>query len=326
MKWFATELIKPCIEKTKSILFPIKFKLWLKLALLIILAGAIRGGSSPNLRIPSGVDFSTITNFMQNYLTYLIIGFVFLVILGFVAVWMSCVFRFCLLESIYTKTVHVLRYFKKYMKQGWSFFLFTIVIGLISLIILGALSLPLVIPIIKNFSNLSWSIISIPYLVFFITFFILWIIVYGIFTMLMTHYVLADMYLNKIKSSYASFKRMFYLLKKELKQSLLYWLMLFLLGIASAIIFFIAAILAAIPFLIIALILALFFVGLWALANSLLVILIILGVIIGVILISAYIFAIVLVTVPIPVFFVNYQLSVVQELIKKNKFSLNRFK
>ena len=171
-------------------------------------------------------------------------------------------------------------------------------------------------PLIQNFNNLSWDIISIPYLILFIMLFVVMIIFLGLIHFVVNNMVAVDMYYRNIKFT-AAWKQVIKLVKKELKEVFIYFLMKIVLGIAGGIL----ALILILPLMVI--MFAFFFmvgiVGAFsqflALPTTLIVIFVVIG-FIG-LLIFGYIAAVI--TLPIDVFFINYMLLFFNKLIENNK-------
>lgn len=237
MKFNPFHYVEPGIDDMKRLLFPFRFKRWLKLGLISLLsANAGSGGGGPNFNIPStpimnggtpepAGNLTNITNEITGKATgsvkeslgllyYLILPLI-LVFIAFMLVmsWITSVFSFILLEALVTRKVEIRKAWRNQKPLGWSFFLFRIVYGLIVLAVMGLFSLPFVIPILmrgftayfENFAliNLAWMI---PYLLLFMIVMIL----FGIFYSLVYHFGLVHMYFTKrgIKQSIKdTFKR-----------------------------------------------------------------------------------------------------------------------
>lgn len=318
----AGDLIQPVLEETKRLFFPIKSKFWLKLGLVNLISPNSQGGGGGNFSrgMNNAADVSQVTQFIKQYLAVIIAGAGVLFIFGLLWSIIAMTFTFIFLESVITANVSIREGFKRHIKKGFSFFMLNLVIGIVNVIILGLLSLPLIIPVISNIDNLSFSLISIPYLVFFIIFFLIDIFFMILLRFFLYNFVILDMYLKKNIGSWMSFKRMLMLLRAELKEIFFYFLLRIALSIAIGIIAVVIVLALLIPGLIIGVIFALVFVGIAVIQA--LTVKILLFVIVGLIaflFFIAWIYAISVVTSPLVAFMYLYAYRFILELNKRNK-------
>src|SRR3989338_1086078 len=174
----AVGLISDSIQETKKIFFPIDRKFWLKIGLVSLLAHS--GSSGFNYRMANPGEFGKIMNFVKAHVK-LILGLSGgLVVLGLLFSVISYIFSFIFLESLFSKKVLIKDYFTKFIGKGVSLFWLNLAFSALNLVFLSLSSLPLLVPLIRNWGNLSWSQFSIPYLIFFVIVFILDLIVFGL--------------------------------------------------------------------------------------------------------------------------------------------------
>jgi len=321
----SVDKISPAFDLTKRFLFPIKAKIWMKLGFVSLLSASQRFGGGSGIRgnlnsigdLP-GNSIAKIIDFVKTNIFLIGAGIGLITIINILFNIIQHIFSFILIDSVLTNKVEIGSSFHKHKRKGISTFLFWLVLGILNLLFLVLLALPLLIPILKNLNNLSFSLISIPYLIFFILMIIIDIFVFVIISFIFYNFVVIDMYQKNILSI-KSFGRMFNLVKKELKEVFIYFLMKIALGIGAGII----SIIVLIPFLIILGIVVLIAVLLgFAIASastSALIAYIIIAVVFGIVFLLLWIYAMSVVTVPIPVFFINYAYLFLAELNKRNK-------
>ena len=162
---YATDIIEDSFNRTREALFkPFNLKKWLKLGFVSFMGA--RQGNLNNFRLDNSFNkVSNISNFIKKWWAPLL-GFG--VMIGVIWSVLQSIFYFVFIDSIVKNKVEIKKSFKKNGYVGISLFLFRLTIGMIFLTIIGLLSLPLLMPLIQNFNNLSWDIISIPYLILFI--------------------------------------------------------------------------------------------------------------------------------------------------------------
>lgn len=313
MSFLGIDLIDNCIAKTKNFLFPIKKKIWLKLGVVTILAG-MGAGSNFNFNIGQNIP-AEFTQWILNNLHWILIGFVGLLVIGIILTLIRALFNFVLLDSIENQQCLIKKSLSENTDLVISYFWLSLIInGIFMIAILGLLA-PIMIKGYQNISN-PMILTSSPYFWLAIPLAILLAIVSGVINGIIYNLVMPDMYLKRIKAL-QSWKNMYRLFFKQLKEVIIYWVFKFLLGIASGILSIIVFFLLLIAFGIVGLIL--FGIGfLISMLSPLLIApLIIIGVIIGILYIFLFAYSVAVVLVPIPVFFANYRLDFYKRLIKK---------
>lgn len=311
----ATNIINDSIQKTKNIFFPINKNFWLKIGLVSLLSH--KGSSNFNYRLTNPLDLKSLVNFIKSHIYVILAVSTGLFFLGILFPIISYTFNFIFLESLFSKKILIKEYFKKFLKNGMSLFWFNFILSMIELILVVSLSIPILMPLIKNWGNLSWSQFSVPYLVFFAIFFILDLIIVGLISFVINNFVIMDMYTRNTKSL-DSFKKMLKLIKLELSESLVYLLMRVVLSIATAIISILIFVALLLIFLIIGAVIAIILYLLYLVLNTKLV-LIILGIIILIILVLIFIYAVAVVLSPIHGFYYLYAYNFFNQLKKRNK-------
>jgi hypothetical protein len=246
------DAINPAFNAVKKLLFPIKLKSWFKLGFISIFGSRTSGAGS-------GGNFSNATNTIENNKTPdfnvflaqygLIIGLIvfFIIVVGLIFGYIKSVFSFVFLEDLIEKKDSILSSFGKNSKNGFSYFVFSLFLGLISLITLILFMLPALIPVLSGM-DLFIAVIS------GITFFLIWFftigLIIGIISGFTWDFVLPLMYL-KNKGLMLSWSELKKLVFREWKEFLVYIIISFFLSIVGSVI----ALILLIPLIIIALIL-----------------------------------------------------------------------
>jgi hypothetical protein len=229
----AVDTVGPAFDATKKVFIPIRRKFWFKLGLVYLFAAkGSSGGGNSNFNAPgNGADFTDVFAFLRKYLVFIIGGIIGLVILGWLWSIVAWSLTFVFMHSVMTGEVRIREGLKNFIGRGFSYFLFRFVWGLLHLVILVLAGLPLIMTVVNNWGNLSWSMFSIPYLIIYGLFVIAYLIlIWGILMFIFENFVFTDMYMNNVKA-WRSFKRMLRLIRKEIKEVLIYFLMRFALRI-----------------------------------------------------------------------------------------------
>ena len=150
----AADVIKPAFEHMKQQLFRRPFQLtqWIKIGLVGALAGEITsagGGQGLGFRMPGRFPGSNRPDqfLAQGVLAgkgiLLVIGIALLAVVAlslfFILLYVSSMMRFVLFDSVVTKECHVRRYWSQRRQQGFRYFIFQLLFGLIMLLAMGLL-------------------------------------------------------------------------------------------------------------------------------------------------------------------------------------------
>lgn len=143
------EAISPAIERTKRQLFaPFRFRYWFRVATLCLLTGELTGGGggSPsallNLPLPNRhrseviglVSWpETVDSRWLSFLPWILIGLALLMALALVFVYVASIFRFVLFETVVSGRCELMAGWRRWQRQGSSYFLWLIGFGLASL-------------------------------------------------------------------------------------------------------------------------------------------------------------------------------------------------
>ena len=109
----AVDLIKESFEKTKKLLLPFSFVIWLKLAVLVLFIGT--NGVNINYKMP-GAQF---WEFLKVYWAFIGVFILIGLLIALLFLFLRSVFLFCFIDSI-LKKVKVFGYFSKNIKKGFS--------------------------------------------------------------------------------------------------------------------------------------------------------------------------------------------------------------
>lgn len=329
MKWNAFDYISPAIDLTKKLLFPINFKKWLKLGFISLLSSNSGGGGGvrfPNFNLGpirdfSGVQDNSVTGMAVGKLTdnastkwgifavILIPIFILIVLLMYI----RAVFTFIFLEAVTTKNISIKKSFSRHNPKGVSLFALNIVVGIITLVIIGLLAVPFVLTFFKGGGQPLWLSVGIAYLIFAIALIFIYLIALGIFYMIIYDLAVPLMFFKNLPVMF-SLKTVSKNLKRDWVEFIVYILAKIVLAIASAILALIAIIIVGIPLVIIFILFGIlfYFVGV-ALAWTLPYIVFLGIVAIIVFILVLYLFAVVL--LPISVFFRYYTLLVLEKVM-----------
>jgi hypothetical protein len=145
------DAISPAIERTKRQLFaPVRFRHWLRLATLCLLTGEMTGGGGGgwtglNLTIPNTnrggkglLNPATWPNpvdpRLMEYLPWIAAGVFVIFALALVFVYVASVFRFVVFETVLYDRCELMNGWRRWQRQGSSYFLWVIGFGLACLL------------------------------------------------------------------------------------------------------------------------------------------------------------------------------------------------
>lgn len=320
MKWNAFNLIEKSIGKTKKRIFPFSFVEWIKLAIVIFLAGLGKGSFSPNINynIGSG-DFSNLNGFgvgesvRKLIREYWIIGGIILSIffvIGLILSYVGSVFSFIFLDSVTEKKTKFT--WSKNHSKGVSLFWFRLVFGLISLLIIGALAFPYIyffmigMPVV---ASVGWS-----YIVFSIIAGVVFLIAIWFILLFVYDFVLPYMYKKNV-SAWIALNETWKMVGKNKKEVFVYWIARIVMSIAIGLITLAIVFVVVFVFGLIALLLFLLGVGIALLGIGILnVFLIMIGIILLIIFIVCVLLAIGMVIMPLSVFMRYFSLMNFEKL------------
>jgi hypothetical protein len=323
MRWNAFDLVGKSVKKTQQLLFPIKFRYWMKLGFVSLLSknsgSFLKGNNGLNFSVPSSnKDVNSVTgNAISNLSEKSYIGILGLimgvgVILALIWSFITSVFTFIFIDALVKKDYKIKKSWKENKGNGASFFGFRIVTALINLAVIGLIFLPLILSIIdvglKEFiSTISFSV----FLSFMISiiFAVIWLLLFGIFIGFVLDFALPEMYRQGI-GIIGGIKRMWENIKVQKVESLVYLVAKIALGIVVGLISLIALIPVGLVFLILGLIIL---VPLWFISKILMFIFLV-----PVFLLFIYAFNVVV--LPLNVFLKYFSLLVYEKLFRVKLF------
>jgi hypothetical protein len=262
MTWHSIDSIDTALKRTKSALIePFNFWKWIKLGIIILLLGGSGGGGGGGGGSnygSSGQDFGKfdnsgeplitdsqflefremLTNFVDNYLTYLLLGIIFLIGIILLLSYISNVMEFVFVNSLVTNVVTFWAYTSQYLRLGFNLFIIRLVLGLAFLSILLISMLPIVLPILNSPGDFHIGML-IGSIFLFIGVLLILAIISGIIQSFINLSIPMSMYQNT--GIIAAFKKVLVLFKSDWKQIIVYWLVRFFLRIIVGIIMVLAA-------------------------------------------------------------------------------------
>ncbi|MCK4937116.1 MAG: hypothetical protein KAR85_00760 [Methanosarcinales archaeon] len=253
MSWLSIDAVDGALQRTKKTLFePFSFWKWIKLGIVILLLGSCGGGGGNyyNLGNPGqqyggedpgwepglqGVE-ETVTQFLHQYSTFILLGVLFFVVLILLFSYISNVMEFVLVNSLVTDVVSFWEYSGKYMRQGFNLFIIRFVLGLIFLVLFLAAILPVILPILNSPGNIEHLDIGmfLGGIYFFLGVLILLVTIDGIIQSFINLSIPLAMYQDI--GIIAAFKKVLCTFKADWGQIIIYWLIRFALRIVVGII------------------------------------------------------------------------------------------
>jgi len=254
MTWHGIDAVDIALKRTKSALIePFNFWKWIKVGIIIFLLGGGGGGGS-NFS-GSGQGFSgfgdsgetlitdsqflefreMFTQFLDTYLTYLLLGITFFIGIILFLSYISNVMEFVFVNSLVTNVVTFWAYTRQYLRQGFNLFMIRFVLGLAFLSILIISMLPIVLPILDSPGDFHIGML-IGGIFLLIGVLLILAIISGMIQSFINLSIPMSMYQNT--GIIAAFLGLF---KTDWKQIIVYWVVRFFLGIIVGIIVALAA-------------------------------------------------------------------------------------
>jgi hypothetical protein len=326
MDFWAIKIIEPTINKVKDLLLPFNIGTWMKLALIVLMAGASSGGGGyvgnfGNMGDlgdfeESGITEGDIDAFLDEFLTdevvilaifaAIIILFLFWIFWGYI----SSVFAFIFLEAAITKKIEIVSGFKRNMGKGFDLFLFKVGAAVVFLALFALLFGVLIFGRVMV-AGIPFAIIILSILLFLVLFVLLLLFAGMIFSMAEDFAV--PMMSMRGQGVISSMRHSLALFRKQFWQFIVYYVMKAALGFAAGIV----ALIALIPVLLLMAVVVAVFAVIWVVSGislslsapiiALLVIVLIVGTIV-------FVYLSALVTLPIPVYFRYYSLLFLKKM------------
>jgi hypothetical protein len=232
----AVEALHEALERTKELLWPIDYALWLKLALVAMLTAGL-GGS--NVRYTETFQGLPDPGIDAVILIALILAFFFFI--GLILSYLSTLSQFVLVGSLITKKIKLKDYYSEYACRGLNFFLFevaAIIVFALMLAGLGALAFYTI------QEALAANLFLLVLLIFSI---IVAAVLLGLFFGFLTEFSLPIYYLGR-HSLFESIRESFNILIKNPAEFLIYYLLKILLSLlVGALIFSVTFFIFSVP-------------------------------------------------------------------------------
>ena len=260
MTWHSIDAVDTAFNRTKSALIePFNFWKWIKFGIIIFLLGGSVGGGGggsnyggtgqryygigdnrePLITDSQFLEFrETFTQFLDTYLTYLLLGIGFFIGIILLMSYISNVMEFVFVNSLVTNVVTFWAYTRQYLRQGLNLFMIRFVLGLAFLSILMISMLPIVLPILDSPGDLHIGML-IGGIFLLIGVLLILAIVSGIIESFINLSIPMSMYQNT--GIIAALRKVLGLFKAEWKQIIVYWVVRFFLRIIVGIIMMLAA-------------------------------------------------------------------------------------
>lgn len=180
MTWYGIDAVDKAFSRTKSLLLePFDFWKWARLALIVFLLNGLSAGSGNsggNYHGDSGDfeqtfsdlgfgedpgDFSVIFDKISSlpYFNFIVLGIFILFLIGLFFAYISNLMEFVFVESLVSNEVKILNYSKRFLGHGFRLFIIRILLGLVTLLFLGAAMFPFISRVIEGGSDLDWPFI-----------------------------------------------------------------------------------------------------------------------------------------------------------------------
>lgn len=261
MTWYSIDAVDTALKRTKSALIePFNFWKWIKIGIIIFfLGGSVGGGGGggsnfsgpgqsfngigdngePLITDSQFLEFrETLTQFLDTYLIYLMLGIGFFIGIMLFLSYISNVMEFVFVHSLVTNVVTFWAYTSQYLRQGFNLFIIRFVLGLVFLSILIISMLPIVLPMLNSPGDLHIGML-IGGIFLLIGVLLILAIISGIIESFINLSIPMSMYQNT--GIIAAFKKVLGLFKADWKQIIIYWVVRFFLWIIVGIIMALAA-------------------------------------------------------------------------------------
>ncbi len=259
MTWHSIDAVDTAFKRTKSVLIePFNFWKWIKLGIIILLIGGSGGGGGGSNFGGTGQNFNGIgdngnlitdsqfleyremfTQFLDTYLTYLLLGIGFFIGIILLLSYISNVMEFVFVHSLVTNVVTFRAYTRQYLRQGFNLFMIRLVLGLAFISILLISMLPLVLPILDSQGDFDVGMF-IGGMFLFAGVLVILAIISVIIESFINLSIPMSMYQNT--GIIAAFKKVLGLFRADCGQIIVYWVVRFFLGIIVWIIVWLAAV------------------------------------------------------------------------------------
>ena len=306
--YYALGEISGAVDRTKNLLWPFQWGIWLRIALIALFISGGGGfnipGSSFNDASDTGIAPGSLPDLGADTLG--IILFIAGVILLLALIWMfiGSILQFVFVDCLTSGQVLLTRTFKERSGKGLRLFLFNIGLTLVFLFIIAVLALIFLLPMISGAP--PGNAMAFGTVLLFVLLLLVLIIPFALIALITTDFVVPVMIRDDC-GLIAAWRQVVRILTSGWKEGVVYVLAKFVLGIAAfilmAIVLLIAVLITAIPFVILGFLLAVVFKGMNVMFLLLLIPFVLLVVLEAL-----------LIDVPIVTFFRYYSLQVLGKL------------
>ncbi|RMF89203.1 MAG: hypothetical protein D6733_06790 [Methanobacteriota archaeon] len=244
-RWQALEIVEPCIDETKKLLFPIRRGYWLKLALVTLLGGIGTGGafgfgnpfqSLGNPRFQEDPELAALVERLGDFLAQntgvilIAMGLLFLFIL-FLS-YLHSVMQFVFFQDVVEGGVELLGDIRRHLGRGLSLFVFGLVLWVAMLLFMALGALPLLLIVSVDAGPFATIMGMMSMMIFTVAVVLLSALAY----LLAVDFAVPIMFF-KGKGIWASYSEVLRLIKKDVWQFVVYIILRVVLGIAGGILY-----------------------------------------------------------------------------------------
>ena len=248
---YSIDAVRSAFEKTKKALIqPFDFWKWIKLGIIIILLGGSGGGGGGNSdvnnqqfdekyfneeSIEAQIEemFDQISQFIQQYKTYIIIGVVAFLGIILILSYISNIMEFVFVESLVSNQVKFWAYSGKYLGLGFNLLIIRFILGLASLLLFIIAMLPIIIPVLQSPETFNIGLIIGGMLWLILVIFVL-AVIFGIIGSFINLSIPLAMYHNT--GIIAAVNKVYKNCKASWEQIIVYWVIRIILRVVVAII------------------------------------------------------------------------------------------
>ncbi len=249
---YAFSRLEGAFHRTKSLLWPPRWGIWLRLALIALFVGG--GVSFPNTSgytfgegdLPPGFEGA-----LPGIATVVVV--LILVVLAIALIWwiIGTVMQFVFVDMLRTGDIHIRRFFGERVGKGVRLFLFEAALTLILILAMIAFILMLV-----GFEGSGGA--GVAFILLFIPFILVAALLFGI-VFLLTHDFVVPIMIHEDCGVIEGWRRLFGMISENLWQTVAYIITRFVLGliagIVQAVLVILAMLIIAIPFVLIGIVL-----------------------------------------------------------------------
>lgn len=256
MTLYALDDVQDAIAATRAFLWPLDLGRWGRLALVMFFVGGVGGGTpfqftggtsgGPSPEPPStpGIP-DVVPSIGEPEFAVIVVIFAILGLLALAFVLVGSIMEFVFVESLRREDVTIRRYWSERWKQGVQLFGFRLVLGLLSLGVVGLLVAAVFTPVLFGDGGLSLGLLFLA-----ISVFVILAIVSGLLNGFTTQFVVPIMIVEE-RGLLSAWRRFWPTLTGQWKQYVAYVIVRFVLqiavGILTSIVTLLAALVIAIP-------------------------------------------------------------------------------